>query len=140
MLALLAAALLSVQNSEAGLDCASAVTNVQIDECRGVELEQETARMRAYLDAALTRLREESGAADGLIVEITDSQAAWAAYADSACNAVHTHWRDGSIRQSMFLACKTDLTRERTHHLWREYLTFVDSTPPILPEPALPGA
>ena len=31
--------------------------------------------------------------------------------------------------------CLLEQTRRRTHDVWKAYLTFMDSTPPLLPEP-----
>ncbi len=33
--------------------------------------------------------------------------------------------------------CKTKLTKQRTHELWENFLTYMDSTPPVLPEPSV---
>ena len=39
------------------------------------------------------------------------------------------------VRWAAYLGCKIALTQARTHWLWRNWLTYMDSTPPILPEP-----
>ena len=46
-------------------------------------------------------------------------------------------WRGGTIRVGMELDCRIRLTRLRTFALWRDWLTFADSTPPLLPRPDL---
>jgi hypothetical protein len=36
------------------------------------------------------------------------------------------------------LSCQIKLTQLHTHTIWLEWLTYMDSTPPILPEPPVP--
>ena len=38
----------------------------------------------------------------------------------------------------MNLGCMIEATRARTHDIWTDYLTYVDRTPPVLPEPVEP--
>ncbi|MDE0552455.1 hypothetical protein OU793_24315, partial [Vibrio sp. VP6] len=59
------------------------------------------------------------------------------AYMSSHCDSVYTQWRDGTIRGVMAISCKTKLTKQRTHELWENFLTYMDSTPPVLPEPSV---
>jgi len=44
-------------------------------------------------------------------------------------------WKGGTIRGAMTLGCRTRITEARTLEVWRNWLTYVDSTPPILPRP-----
>lgn len=128
----------------AAVDCSQAMTTIEVNACIGRDLDLEQERMNLYLETAFAVLREEAtGAgegldeADALIAEIQDGQTKWQAYADKACAAVYTRWQSGTIRVAMALDCQIELTRQRTHHLWSEYLSFQDSTPPILPEPVM---
>lgn len=141
ILALLAS--LFIQDPDlAAVDCSQAMTTIEINACIGRDLDLEQERMNLYLDTAFAVLREEAaGAGEGLdeanalIAEIEAGQTLWQAYADKACAAVYTRWQSGTIRVAMALDCQIELTRQRTHHLWSEYLSFPDSTEPILPEP-----
>ena len=63
------------------------------------------------------------------------SQSAWAAYAEIVCDGVHDGWKDGTIRTIMYLGCMIEMTHDRTRVIWRDHLTYADSTPPVLPEP-----
>ena len=58
-----------------------------------------------------------------------------AGYRDAECGAVYDYWSGGTIRGTEQLACQIDLTRRHTHTIWRLWLTYMDSTPPLLPEP-----
>ena len=124
------------------LDCSQAMTTVEINECVGRDLDLEQQRMGDYLDATVNRLTEEAmeggeslDQADAVIAEVREGQTLWQAYADKACDAVYTRWQAGTIRVVMALECHIELTRQRTHHLWSEYLSFPDSTEPLRPEP-----
>ncbi|WP_083835117.1 lysozyme inhibitor LprI family protein [Alishewanella jeotgali] len=59
----------------------------------------------------------------------------WQAYRLSHCNSVYMQWRDGSIRGVMAFSCKTQLTKQRSHDIWKNFLSYMDGTPAILPEP-----
>ncbi|MCG4259878.1 DUF1311 domain-containing protein [Acetobacter senegalensis] len=69
------------------------------------------------------------------------SETAWKAYRDAECRAVFTNWQQGTLRIMMQLGCERRLTRQRTYTVWQNWLTFQDSTPPVLPRPEtdLPG-
>ncbi|UCQ29541.1 DUF1311 domain-containing protein (plasmid) [Edwardsiella tarda] len=70
-----------------------------------------------------------------LVNAIKIAQKDWEAYMSSHCDSVYTQWRDGSVRSVMAISCKNKLTKQRTHEVWETYLTYIDSTPPVLPEP-----
>ena len=124
--------------------CEDAVTTVDVSACLARELEREADRMDGYFAAVIARadeLGDRIVGADGpeVIEALQLSQSAWLAYRDAECSARYAWWSDGTIRGPKTLQCRIDLTRERTRHLWAAYLTFLDSTPPILPEPSLPA-
>lgn len=117
-------------------ECREAGTTIEINECFAALAEAERLRMDAYYAVAVSTLREE--AEDGgeqAVADLEAGQKAWETYAEAACGAVYTRWQAGTIRVVKALQCQRDLTRERTQHLWREYISYEDSTPPPLPEP-----
>jgi len=90
--------------------------------------------LNRYYQAALKRLGKED---NGKVArELARSQRAWIVYRDSECGAVFNNWRGGSIRVSMELECQTRLTQLRSYSVWKNWLTYVDSTPPVLPRPS----
>ncbi|MFC3032047.1 lysozyme inhibitor LprI family protein [Pseudoalteromonas fenneropenaei] len=134
-LCLLSGAMLVSQIVLAGgddLDCDKASTTFAINQCAAQQLQQAEAQMADYLAAAIKHHHVDKE----LVAAISDSQTAWLSYREVHCDAVYTQWRDGTIRGLMALSCKTALTQQRTSTLWQAYLTFLDSTAPILPEPA----
>ena len=124
--------------------CEDAGATVDVSACLARALERENDRMDGYFAAVISRadeLGDRIVGADGpeVIEALQLSQSAWLAYRDAECSALYAWWSDGTIRGPKALQCQIDLTRDRTHHLWSAYLTFVDSTPPILPEPSSPA-
>jgi len=146
MIPIVAAILLSGQAIE-GLpaDCSKAMTTPEINACGQLDLQRETARMERYLTAANARARALDDVADvpdrsHQQVYLQNAQKAWEAYEAIVCDGVYDDWKGGTIRTVMYLGCKVEMTRERTRVIWRDYLTYADSTPPILPEPVEPAS
>ncbi|WP_188637690.1 lysozyme inhibitor LprI family protein [Vreelandella lutescens] len=117
---------------ESSLDCDHAMTTLDINQCTAVQLESAQSELSQYVEASVNHHVDDPE----LLAAIEDSQQAWEAYAAAHCDAVHTQWREGSIRGVMALTCKTQLTQQRTHTVWESFLTYMDSTPPVLPEPS----
>lgn len=116
----------------------------EINACLAQDLAAEQARMDRYLTAAGDRARaidELPRSFDGPSSQrgyLAASQAAWTAYARIVCEGVDDSFKDGSIHTAMFLRCMIRMTHERTRVIWRDHLTYWDSTPPVLPEPSVP--
>ncbi|MDE1468199.1 DUF6265 family protein [Aurantiacibacter sp. D1-12] len=111
--------------------CADALTTVDMNECYVGLLESSETRRVQYLEAALARYPND----DGLRQQIASADAAYSAYIDAECGAVYDYWRSGTIRGVMSLTCRIGLNDRGTHNIWQHWLTYMDSTPPILPEP-----
>ncbi|CDT54855.1 conserved exported hypothetical protein [Vibrio coralliirubri] len=118
---------------EGVVDCENAMNTIEINHCAVIELESAQAELDNYLAVSF-----EHNAYDAeLVASIKKAQESWQAYMTAHCDSVYTQWRDGSIRGVMALSCKTTLTKQRTHEVWANFLTYMDSTPPVLPEPKL---
>lgn len=113
------------------LDCINTTTTLEINACIGAALENENKVLSLYLNKAKERYAEKSE----LINLINSSQEQWLLYRQSQCDTVYDIWSDGTIRGAMFGECMLKLTKQRTHQIWEDYLTYMDSTPPLLPEP-----
>ena len=125
------------------VDCDGANT-IEINACMSSELVAAESVMAKYLAASRERfLRNlESGfnddTAEGKAEALANFGAAqenWRAYRESHCGSVYYYWRGGTIRGAMYLGCSIDMAKKRTWQLWQDWLTYPDSTPPILPEP-----
>ncbi len=119
--------------SDDAIDCENAMNTIEINQCAAIELESAQAELDKYLAASF----EHNDYDAELVASIKKAQDSWQAYMSAHCNSVYTQWRDGSIRGVMALSCKTTLTKQRTHEVWVNFLTYMDSTPPVLPEPKL---
>ncbi len=116
--------------AQAGV-CANAGTTIESNECYAGLLESAEARRAEYLEAAQARYPNNVD----LQQEIATAQAAYSEYIDAECGAVYGYWRSGSIRNIMALTCQINLVDRATYNIWRNWLTYMDSTPPLLPEP-----
>lgn len=126
--------------------CVRDGNTLQLNACVADDLSAEEARMQRYFDAARTRALE-GDAQSGEFGEARTQQAAWLdaaqrsweAYADIRCQGVFDQWKGGTIRTVMIAGCRIAATRQRTHDIWADHLTYADSTPPVLPEPVRPA-
>lgn len=112
--------------------CDGLETTRALSECRAKQLEAADAKLEKYLAAARERARQF----DLNAALIDEEQAAWAAYRSKHCGNVYEFWRMGTIRYEMSATCTLQVTQERTADVWRAYLTYLDSTPPVLPDPS----
>ncbi|PTY38331.1 hypothetical protein BGP77_15730 [Saccharospirillum sp. MSK14-1] len=129
--AVLAGLLLTVSAVTLAEDCSDAINTIDMNECLSSNFTVARTEMNNYLQASLDRYAHDPE----LIQSINVAQKDWDTYRTSNCDAVHTKWRRGTIRDAMAISCGIRLTEQRTHELWENYLTFADSTPPVLPEP-----
>ena len=124
---------LLVSASDDAIDCENAMTTLEINQCASISLESAQLELDQYLEASF----KHNAYDEELVNSIKVAQDSWQAYMTAHCDSVYTQWRDGSIRGLMALSCKTELTKKRTHEVWGNFLTYMDSTPPVLPEPKL---
>lgn len=108
-------------------------TTIEVNACRKQAFDRADAQLNRYYQAAVSYARQHEPAT--IAHQLVKSQRSWLAYRDAECGAVFDRWGGGTIRVSMDLDCRTRLTENRTLVLWNNWLTFVDSTPPILPRP-----
>jgi len=127
--------------SEEPFTCVRDGSNPEIKVCAGADMERETARMQRYIEAATARAREGDavsvryGPRSRQEAYLSESQAAWAAYTEVRCAGVFEETSGGTMGGLGYMWCVTTMTRQRTHDIWDDYLTYWDSTPPVLPEP-----
>lgn len=113
------------------VDCDKAANTLEINYCAGQKVAQAEQQMQTYLAKSKSRHASDPE----FITALDASQQAWQQYADAHCSAIYSYWREGSIRGVMHASCMEKVTKQRTHELWSNYLTYMDSTPPVLPEP-----
>lgn len=113
-------------------------TTIEVNACFAARFVEADADLNRYYNMAIWRARKESGtdAAQGLV----QAERSWLSYRDAECSAAYEKYRGGTIRTSMENGCRIRLTRIRTYMIWRNWLTYPDSTPPLLPRPATDNA
>ena len=111
-------------------------TTPEIEACFKSKLDSVEAELRQYSDAA-AKLIDERHDPDETLAAFRKGEVAWAAYRDAECDAVYDKWSNGTIRGIMGLTCARLITEARTHEVWLNWLTYMDSTPPVLPEPVV---
>ena len=116
---------------ESKIDCKNAETTFDVNHCTGLELESAERELQKYYKKSLEHRKGEPE----LVVAIKNSQKQWEKYLEAHCDSVFTQWKGGTVRHAMYLSCRTELTQQRTFILWNDFLTFMDSTPPVLPKP-----
>lgn len=108
-------------------------TTPEVNACLGSEYSQADMDLNKYYKAAIQQLRTQSS--KRAVRELINAQKAWITYRDSECRAIRDkHW-GGTIASSMEASCLIRTTRLRTYLIWRNWLTYPDSTPPLLPRP-----
>lgn len=113
------------------VDCENAMTTIEMNVCVGQKMEVADTQLEQYIAKAKEHHAQQTTA----IASLAKSQDAWLMYRQSHCDAIYEMWSNGSIRGVMFGECMIHLTKQRTHQIWEDYLTYMDATPPVLPEP-----
>ncbi len=113
--------------------CKDPQTTLEINECVSKQVEAAEKELAKYLEESRRRYADEPKSVEAL----NKAQKSWLQFRKDHCDAIYEMWSGGTIRGAMHGNCLLEQTRRRTHDLWQAYLTFMDSTPPILPEPKL---
>lgn len=105
----------------------------EVERCLAADLARADAELNRYYRAAVERLTRERETTT--LAKLRASERAWVTYRDAECDAVYDWWVKGTIRGAMALGCRIRLTKGRTMVVWQNWLTYADSTPPILSRP-----
>lgn len=108
-------------------------TTREVEQCLAADLSRADAELNRYYAAAVKRLTDERQPA--VLAKLRASERAWIQHRDAECDAIWEYWKGGTIRGTFSTECRVRLTRDRTMAIWRIWLTYVDSTPPLLPRP-----
>jgi uncharacterized protein YecT (DUF1311 family) len=109
------------------------ISTPQVNACFDARFKESDAILNRYFQVALKRARKASGG--DTAHRFIQAERSWVAYRDAECGSVFDYWSGGTIRVTMELECRIRLTRLRTYAIWRDWLTYADSTPPLLPRP-----
>lgn len=135
---------LATRDAPSRQSCPNAATTEEVALCVYDELTSAKADRQRYADAILNRMKL-NGASEQYpddwheqAATFQTAEKLWDQYAAAQCGAVFEYWKRGTVRLIYSATCSLFHTRLRTHMIWREWLTYPDSTPPILPEPPVP--
>jgi uncharacterized protein YecT (DUF1311 family) len=120
--------------SAAELLCSNAQNTVEEAKCMAAEVDKADKTLQEYLEAAKDRISSDKS----IGLQLDAAQDAWSRYRTMHCGDVYRYWAQGTYRYRASAQCQIDLAHSRTHDIWAAYLTFVDSTPAVLPEPEVP--
>lgn len=112
-------------------NCDKPLSTIEVNYCASVILELAKNELTLYLNTVYLHHNDDQILVDA----IKQAQNAWENYSTFHCESVYTQWRDGSIRGIMAISCQTELTKQRTHDVWNNFLTYMDNSTPVLPEP-----
>jgi len=111
--------------------CKNPITTLEINNCLSLKIENAEKVLNKYFVESKNRY---TGYPE-VLAAISNSQKEWIQYRDAHCDSIYEIYKEGTIRGIMGGSCMLEVTYTRTHELWQNYLTYPDSTPPILPEP-----
>ncbi|QJR79744.1 DUF1311 domain-containing protein [Alteromonas pelagimontana] len=113
------------------VDCENAMTTYAMNICARREIKSADAELEKYLAKAKEKYSDEAA----IIQSLDKSQNAWLLYREAHCDAIYEMWSGGTIRGVMFGGCMLQLTKQRTHKIWEDFLAEMGSASPLLPEP-----
>lgn len=113
------------------VDCNNPISTLDVNYCAFKEYQIAESDLKKYFNEA-----KKSQASNKKVMSLLNkSQKTWLEHREAFCSAVYEMWKDGSIRNLQLITCKTELTKQRTYTIWQSFLTYMDDSPPILPEP-----
>ncbi len=118
---LIVLAALTLPAAAQDVDCANAVTQMDMNQCAYADWEAADAELNAVYGQAMALLKtwdtdlpaDEKGGADALKA----AQRAWITFRDKACEAEGYAMKGGSAEPLLVYGCMRQLTEERVGHL-----------------------
>lgn len=114
--------------------CGGLANDTAIVKCTSEQVTAAEKELDHYLSESKSRIKREAGASQALL-KLENAQAAWFGFRKEQCESIYEFWSAGSNRTWKQENCMLHMTRARTHEIWNAYLTYPDSTKPLLPEP-----
>ncbi len=118
-------------SARSGTACPDAETTVDMNYCYSLLTQGAEERRARYFGTATARFADNPE----LVERLTEAETTFLLYADAECGAIYERWSGGTIRDVMTFSCRIEMADRRAHELWSNWLTFADSTPPLLPQP-----
>jgi len=118
--------LLFAQSSAAEpvLDCANAITQVDMTACAARDWQEADAALNAQWEQTAAHMRQRDAMYDhshedrpGFHDQLLSAQRAWLAFRDAHCTTEGYVARGGTLEPMLVAQCKAELTRQRTRQL-----------------------
>jgi uncharacterized protein YecT (DUF1311 family) len=117
----LALCLLPCAAAAQDVDCANAMTQLEMNSCAAQDWQAADVDLNAAYAAAITVMQDSDNTfpAEGKTEEarLRDAQRAWVAFRDAACESAGYPMRGGSAEPLLTYGCMLDLTIQRTDAL-----------------------
>lgn len=112
---------------------------IEMNQCSMTIVNQLKAIEGKYVQAIYTRInsdyKDDPETLNELLVYIDEENKAWDDLINAASESTYTYWKGGTIRGVMGSGRKINLMKYRIHNQWQSWLTYMDSSPAVLPEP-----
>lgn len=110
--------------------CADMMDYKKEAECLADQIDLRIARLDKYYLAAQKQEKLFGYTSN----ELSESQQLWEKYLRKHCDFMYSR-EQGSAGARNAAECQIRLYDERIYEIWKSYLTYLDSTPPVLPDP-----
>lgn len=114
-------------------------TTIDIDECQAKKISQLDWVLNKYQSTTVERISSENkdNAAHKKSLEAAYSEEtqAWSALVNAASKSVEVDYEGGTISTSLSNERRIHLLELQIHDMWQTWLTYMDSSPALLPEP-----
>ncbi|MDH0863297.1 lysozyme inhibitor LprI family protein [Mitsuaria sp. GD03876] len=113
------AALMASASVAHALDCANAVSTVDMNDCAAQEQQQVEKQLNAVYQRVLaaTPAKVDAQVPAKPRQRLVEAQRAWVKFREADCKAVYELWADGSIRNLQFLGCMQEHAKLRIKQL-----------------------
>lgn len=114
-------------------------TTIDMDECQAKKLRELDWVLNKYQSAIVERISGENkdnpAYKQRLVSAYEEEAQAWSALINAASKSVDVDFEGGTISSSMYNERRVRLSELQIHDMWQNWLTYMDSSPALLPEP-----
>ena len=113
--------LLSTAATAQEIDCANAVTQMEMNQCAYDDWEAADAKLNAAYQRAMALMKQWDAdlpkAEEGGVIALKEAQRAWITFRDKACEVEGFAMKGGSAEPLLVYGCMRQLTEDRTSQL-----------------------
>lgn len=112
--------------------CQSSKNTIDDTNCLSAEIGKKIEKLKKYISTAQKQEKDIYGSDD----ELVETQKLWEGYVKKHCGYIYSR-QNGSARYRESAECTIRLYDERIYEIWKSYIAYFDSTPPVLPDPKI---